>query len=209
MKLINLDDLVFLGPGSEWFWSAVSAIVVAVTLVAIYRQLRLQRNAAAIEQIESITREWKSERMARAYLDVLLALQSGTKPGDLPASSVDMIGNLWETVGYLARRGHVDRLLVHTHLSIQLERTWIRLQPTVLVYREQDGPSIWTDFEWLHAAMKELDAKRGVTNALDPEAMAVMLPRHIDVVRRTIAAEEVLRTVPVRVLEVSRAGLSH
>ena len=51
MKLINLDDLVILGPGSEWLWTMISGIVLAVTFIAIYRQLRVQRDAAAIEQV--------------------------------------------------------------------------------------------------------------------------------------------------------------
>ena len=53
MKLINLDDLVILGPGSEWLWTMISGIVLAVTFIAIYRQLRVQRDAAAIEQVGS------------------------------------------------------------------------------------------------------------------------------------------------------------
>jgi hypothetical protein len=40
--------MVFIGPGSEWFWAALSGIVTAVTLIAIFRQLRLQRSEGAI-----------------------------------------------------------------------------------------------------------------------------------------------------------------
>ena len=32
MKLINTDGMAFIGPGSEWFWTAVSGIVLVVTL---------------------------------------------------------------------------------------------------------------------------------------------------------------------------------
>ncbi len=48
MTLINTDGMSLIGPGSEWFWTAVSGVVLAVTLIAIYRQLRLQANQAAI-----------------------------------------------------------------------------------------------------------------------------------------------------------------
>jgi hypothetical protein len=37
------DGVVFIGSGSEWFWAAVSGLALAVTFIAIYRQLRLQR----------------------------------------------------------------------------------------------------------------------------------------------------------------------
>ena len=37
MSLINTNGLVLIGPGSEWFWTALSGLVVAVTFFAIYR----------------------------------------------------------------------------------------------------------------------------------------------------------------------------
>ena len=61
MTFINTEGMSFIGPGSEWFWTAISAVVVAVTLLAIFRQVRLQRSAAAIEQLNDIMREWSSE----------------------------------------------------------------------------------------------------------------------------------------------------
>ena len=51
MKLINLDGLALIGPGSEWFWSMLQFVIVAITLMTIYRQLRLQASAGAIEQM--------------------------------------------------------------------------------------------------------------------------------------------------------------
>jgi len=35
MKLINTDGLAFIGPGSEWYWTAMSGLVLAVTFFAI------------------------------------------------------------------------------------------------------------------------------------------------------------------------------
>ena len=40
--LINTNGLAIFGPGSEWFWSMAQFVVVVVTLVGIYRQLRAQ-----------------------------------------------------------------------------------------------------------------------------------------------------------------------
>ncbi len=68
MPLVSSEPVVLIGPGSERFWTALSGLVLAVTFVAIYRQLRLQRSAAAIEQLNSIAREWQSERMGQSLL---------------------------------------------------------------------------------------------------------------------------------------------
>ena len=42
MTLINTDGLAFIGPGSEWFWTALQFAALATTFYAIYRQLQAQ-----------------------------------------------------------------------------------------------------------------------------------------------------------------------
>lgn len=43
MKLINTDGMALIGPGSEWFWMALQFTALAITFIAIYRQLRGQQ----------------------------------------------------------------------------------------------------------------------------------------------------------------------
>ena len=43
MKLINTHGLALIGPGSEWFWTALQFTALAITFVAIYRQLGTQQ----------------------------------------------------------------------------------------------------------------------------------------------------------------------
>lgn len=43
MELINTDGMAFIGPGSEWFWTALQFAALAITFFAIYRQLRAQQ----------------------------------------------------------------------------------------------------------------------------------------------------------------------
>jgi hypothetical protein len=42
VKLINTDGMAFIGPGSEWLWTAFQFIALALTFAALYRQLRAQ-----------------------------------------------------------------------------------------------------------------------------------------------------------------------
>jgi len=108
VKLINTDGLVFIGTGSEWFWTALSGIILVVTFIAIYRQLRMQAHASAIEQLDSFEREASSEQMNRYMVDVLVALRDGTDPSDLPARAAGAIGGAWAKFALLARGGHRD-----------------------------------------------------------------------------------------------------
>jgi hypothetical protein len=205
VKLIDIDNLVLIGPGSEWFWTAFSAIVVAITFFAIYRQVRMQRSAAAIEQLESIGRELASERMSRAILSMLLAIEAGTDPTKLPMGAVVIVGDFWDKVGYLTKMNHFDRKLVHRNLAFQAERAWARLQPTANAMRKM-RPDVWADFEWLARTMSAMDAKLGVSRPLDAEALQAGVQLSIQQLQEELAAEEQMRTVPVRILEFSRAN---
>lgn len=47
MDLVNTEHIVLFGSGSEWFWSMVGGVVVAVTFILIYRERRAQGAADA------------------------------------------------------------------------------------------------------------------------------------------------------------------
>ena len=66
MKLINIDGMAFIGPGSEWFWTALQFTALAITFVAIYRQLRVQHL-----QIRENTKVLRSQ----AHYNALMLLQ--------------------------------------------------------------------------------------------------------------------------------------
>jgi hypothetical protein len=81
MTLINTNGMVLIGPGSEWFWTALSGMVLAVTFVALYRQLRLQRAANALNAMEALTRRWESRDLVTTRLEAALAMRSPRQHG--------------------------------------------------------------------------------------------------------------------------------
>jgi hypothetical protein len=202
VQLINTQGMALIGPGSEWFWTAISGVVLAITFLAIYRQLRLQRDSAAIEQVAEMERVWTSERMSRSKLAVLLALESGTPPLDIPDKAATHIGDFWERMGYLTRTGHMNRKFVYDQWTILAQTWWARLLPSTLAWRERDEePEIWVEFEWLARTMAAMDAKAGVTRSLGPEALARGLPISINQMREAVEIDEALRTVTVRLAQ--------
>ena len=195
--LINTDGLSFIGPGSEWFWTAISGIVLAVTFLAIYRQLRLQRSAAAIEQLNDIIHEWSSERLCRAKFNVLVALEAGTDAADLPDRSVAEVGFFWQRVGFLVRGGHIDRELVYANLGDQVQ-VWRELIFPGASRDASKGSGRWADWTWLVGASAALDAKHGIDLELDPDSLRASIPLMIAHFREAIELEEALRAVMVR-----------
>lgn len=188
MRLINTDGMAFIGPGSEWFWTAISGLVLAITFIAIYRQLRLQRDAAATEQLSGLLGEWSSERMARAKLTILLAIESGVEPDQLPNRAVSHVAFFWQRIGYLVRSGHMDLRLVYRLLGpqIQMWRSWLKADA-------------WNDFMWLADACATMDVKRKENGWLDAAFLAGELPTSIGHFRDAIELEEALRMVTVRI----------
>jgi len=112
-----------------WAWSMLSMVLVVGSLVGLYRQLRLQSAQGAREQLESLDREWTSERFDRCKLEVLLALRDGTDPTNVPRATAFVIAGYWERIGALARGGHHDPKLLHSFNGGACPVWWTALAP--------------------------------------------------------------------------------
>ena len=192
MKLINTDGLAFLGPGSEWFWTALSGIVLAVTFIAIYRQLRLARSMGAREQLASSAREWGSERMLRHRLDVLLALRDGAEPANVPLAAATAVADYWGDLGDLTREGHLDREVID---SANCRLWWATLAPWVGKARVDWGdPNIGDSWEWLVGMMARMSQRDG--QVIDYDGMLTeTLAGRISATQGALRVEQALRTV--------------
>ena len=194
MKLINTDGMAFIGPGSEWFWTALSGVVLAVTFIAIYRQLVLARGASAREQLESSDREWNSERFARCKVEILVARRDNADPASVPSAPAQAIAMYWERIAALARGGHLDPKLLHTYNGGACSVWWVALAPFVRRRRaELEDETEFKGFEWLAQVMTELDLRAGTAEFT--EAMfASQLASRIEVFEDRLRFEQVLRS---------------
>jgi hypothetical protein len=199
VKLINTDGMAFVGPGSEWFWTAVSGLVLAVTFLAIYRQLRLQSSAGAIEQAAAFARDWNSELLHRSRLAVLQALRDEPQSADIDQAAIE-VGNYWERVGWLVRSGHIDRRIVYAYLGSTVRLWWALLMPSALRLRHiQEDPAVYEHFEWLAGLMTQLDRHAGSTVTYDdPASVAQAIQSNIERSLGAISLAEELRSVPQR-----------
>jgi hypothetical protein len=196
MEFINTDGMSFLGPGSEWFWTAVSAGVLLATLLAIYRQVLLQRGLKEAQQSEDLAREWDSERLLRARLAIALTLQEGQELDHSPSmSSATRIADYWDKVASLVRYGHVGREQITAQWTEIILIFWTMLGPMVKRLRIERGvPNELEHFEWLANLM--LRDGHEHTRALTPLS-ADRIAAWIDVLKEDIALEVSLRTPPM------------
>jgi hypothetical protein len=195
MEFINTDGMSFLGPGSEWFWTAVSAGVLLATLLAIYRQVLLQRGLKEAQQSEDLAREWDSERFLRARLAIALALQGGQELDQSAAlSSATRIVDYWDKVGSLVRYGHVGRKQVTAQWADIILTYWTMLAPMVKRLRIEHGmPNELEHIEWLaNLMLRDGHEHARALSPLTPDRITAW----IEVLREDIALEVSLRTPP-------------
>jgi hypothetical protein len=179
VQLINTDGMSFIGPGSEWFWTAVSGIVLAVTFIAIWRQLSLQGSAAGYAQVTDLSRQDVAEPMLRVKVELYQALHDGCEPAHVPFGAASYLIDFWEDVGVLVRHGHIDRELLHETMGNGCRRWWATLQPFIERYRAEVGPRAAEHFEWLAGQMADLDRKVGDTTIYDAEYVERTLENHM------------------------------
>lgn len=190
------DGLVLIGPGSEWFWAALSGVVTTITLLAIFRQLRLQRNEASIAQVEAFARELHSERFLLHRLAILVAARDGGDPARIPDGSAVWLANYWEGMATLARSGHFDRRLIWNTAGPLCQVWWLALAPWIMRIRVEFNENSYPDFEWLARTMREMDERAGsppVTVTTDPAVLDGFIAR----VREQLRVEQALRTVMI------------
>jgi hypothetical protein len=200
VTFINTDGMAFIGPGSEWFWTALSGIVLAVTFVAIYRQLSLQRSTNAREQLDSMDREFRSERLVRCKLEVLIALRDGTDPAEVPLAPAHAIALFWERIAALAQGGHLDPTLLHQFNGGACPVWWVALAPFVGKVRViNENPTEYRGFQRLADEMSKLDLRAGA-GVFDATLLATTLNERIATYQDALRLEQALRqpadTVP-------------
>lgn len=188
VKFINTDGMVFIGPGSEWFWATLSGIVTMVSLLAIWRQLRLQARTAAIEQIEAFQHEAYSESMQRYGLDVMIALRDHDDPTNVPEAAVLGLGDFWGSFATLARAGHRDLALLWQSDSATPQVIWWWIAPFVLKTRAESrlGVPPYVDFEWLVGVLAEMDRTGGrqpITQAVVMSDLDHLISLNTDFIR--------------------------
>jgi hypothetical protein len=130
VRFINTDGMAFIGPGSEWFWAMTQFIVVAITLLAIFLQIRGQSTANALQQLDSFNDRWDSDRMLRTRLELALHLRQGDGFDALYpflTTFVDFFNDLAD----LREKGHVQTKYVWESWGRTIQFWWALLARTI------------------------------------------------------------------------------
>jgi hypothetical protein len=170
--VFNLDGMAIVGPGSEWFWTMAQFLALTITGLAIYRQLRAQGSANALNAQAALVTQWESPTMVRLRLASLMHIAAG-KPGQPP--SFRIVGNFFAGMASLVTHGHVRSTDSWELWSGQTQFWWALAAPWLSAIRSPN-PGIWGEFEELAATMAALDQKNKVPNFI-PSDLAARVER--------------------------------
>lgn len=172
------------GPGSEWFWAMAQFIVLSVTGLAIYRQLRAQGSANALQAQAALVARWNAPEMVRLRVATMLAVASGT-----PAQPVTLrlVGNFFAEMAALRTHRHLRPTDSWEIWSGQIQFWWALVLPWISEIRSKNS-GVYGEFEELAAEMAKLDLERHVPNfdvndldaRLEREAKALIARLHLD-----------------------------
>jgi hypothetical protein len=184
MQLINTDGMAFVGPGSEWFWTALQFLALTTTFYAIYRQLRAQRSASVFKQMAAWEAEWAEPRFVRERLEFLLELEGLDPAGGLPRSGISTV-SWFERLGYLVAQGHVRSRDASTVVGNAVTWWWALLAPYLARDRVLFGdPAAFEVFETLDREMQRLEVLRTGKPWLDPITVAETIDAYSRRLRR-------------------------
>ena len=194
MTFINTKGMAFFGPGSEWFWAALQVAALAITFIAIYRQLRIARSASAFRQVEEYRARFDGERMRHERLAILVAIRDGNS---IPEPAGEAVGNYFEMLAMLTRNGHLNRKVLWGAMGNSARIWWTVLQPFVKSSQAEWGADTYADFQWLAGAIMGMDRRTGGKFAFDAAWLAKHLPNLIEIDQEAIRVEQALRSIAI------------
>ncbi|MDQ6900118.1 MAG: hypothetical protein M3072_11525 [Candidatus Dormibacteraeota bacterium] len=146
MRLINTDGMAFIGPGSEWFWTALQFTALAITFIAIYRQLRTQQ-----VQIRDNTRLLRSQ----AHYNALMLF---SRPWEIVIENEGLASIVSVGLATPEALSAADWLRCSSHILLQFD-AW-----EYLYYQHRDGSipkELWVGSDAYYIGL--VQAKPGVS----------------------------------------------
>ena len=153
------------GQNSAWFWTMLQAIVVAITLYLIYRQLRVGRYSNMLDTLARLDEKWFSEVMLKARHGICCDYVNPEKKEDRRITYREaMVLDFFEDIGIFLKRRVLEKETVWESYSYSIEHYSQMLQVRVTEFRASSKDQSWYDnFQALAETMRKVSKKRGAS----------------------------------------------
>ena len=113
--------------------------------------------------------EWmndESQRTMRAQLWDMHKLGTNVPSNEVYVATAEKVGRVCQTIGYYVKHRFIPGDMVIDNWGHEIVSTWDACKPWVDYRREDEGPTVWSDFEWLaDKAREKYPRPTGATSA--------------------------------------------
>lgn len=147
---------------SAWFWTLIQSLAIIISLIFIYRQIRLQRIANMLHSFETLDQKWESIEMLNARKE---ACSKYLKSDKSITRTDELVLGFFEDLGLYSEKRIFDLEIVWGKYSQNIVYYWSILESGVSDLRESTNDLTWyEDFQTLCKKISMHSRKRGITN---------------------------------------------
>jgi hypothetical protein len=160
MNLVNTNGMSLLGPGSEWFWGAVQAVIIGITLIFIRQQLTAMKMATRLGEMRKLEQRWESLSIAQARLSTAIGLRDS--PDQPMTREARSIAEVFSDIYALRDRGVISEREVMEAWASRCDGWWVLLGPTVDRFRTaESSKKLYLGFQELAKSARKKARKWG------------------------------------------------
>lgn len=194
MHVINTDGLALIGPGSEWFWTALQFLALAVTGFVIFRQLRAQAWATSMTMAIRLADDFRIELLRSK----LIALMDVTRNRQVMTPAIERVGGWFDGTSEDVDQGYIPAAIARQQWGEIGQTFWAVFRP-VVEERRKTEPDLWKAWErWVDDVVIE-DRKAGLIRVFSDAYLARWIPEaiafYLDALR--LREEEKRGVIPV------------
>ena len=152
-SLISIIYQNTVGNDSSWFWTMAQFLAVAVSLVFIYRQVKLQRMGNMLTVLGAFHERWESDKLIQSRIHV--CEDYGKNETSISVAEEPVLV-FFEELGLHLRKNVFDKETLWEVYSYEVQHYWQILSPRISAFRTDYGDPTWySNFEYLFNAMKK------------------------------------------------------
>lgn len=200
---LTASKLVFVGTGSEWFWAALQFVAITLTLIFIYRQLRIQSFSHVVSVLSRLDGQWNSKlmlvarvRTCQKWREAYLALPKN--PQILKDANNGLDGNalaiadFFEDLAVYASKRFIPRDMIWHAYSWDLEYYWTLFRDGITeMHSTLNDVTPYSKLPKLIEAMKRENIKRNApTSAKTQDEILTFLNMEIDSLTELIESQK-------------------
>lgn len=158
---------------STWIWGFLQFLAVAITLPAIYIQMRIQAASHVVSTLHQINSRWHSSAMLRARKEYCEQWLAGKEEID---GVGETIAEFFEELGTYVRIKAVPKKIFWETYSWYVEYYFKMLRPGIQSVKQRYSDKLlYSEFEWLEREIGKISKRKGAPSLADDEAARALL----------------------------------